>query len=174
MTGIVVAAARATLLPAIALGIVVIAAPGRRELAVHLFLLAVLAIALVASLAATKVAIPPHRSSFELAFQPSASVPSHPASLLKVEREVAMARETAFDVHFRLRPLLRPIAGGLLLARLGIDIDRAPERARESIGAETWDLLRPDRSAPADRAAPGFSVDRIDRIVGELEDLRWN
>jgi len=175
VTGIGVSAARAALLPTIAFGIALVAAPGRRELAVHLFLLAVLAIALLAALVAIGVAVPSRASAFDRTFRHLApSGGEAPAALLKVQREVTMARETAFDVHYRLRSLLRPIAGGLLLARFGIDLDRSPERARETVGAEAWELLRPDRSPPADRAAPGITVDQLDRVVSELEELRWS
>ena len=45
--------------------------------------------------------------------------------------DVALAQAGEFDVHFRLRPLLRDIATAGLAMQSGIDLDRQPERARE-------------------------------------------
>ena len=47
-----------------------------------------------------------------------------------------------------LRPIVREIAAARL-ARHGVSLDRQPERARALLGAQTWELVRPDREAPA-------------------------
>ena len=64
-----------------------------------------------------------------------------------------MAGTSAFDVHYRLRPVARRARGGLLSSRRGIDLERRsrtrPGRARRRrLGA------RPARPAAADRQAP--------------------
>jgi hypothetical protein len=82
-------------------------------------------------------------------------------------------RPSAFDVHYRLRPSLRVVASGLLLRR-GVDLERSPERARELVGADVWELIRPDRPAPDDRAAPGLPLATVERAVGDLERLAWS
>ena len=85
---------------------------------------------------------------------------------------MALATGTAFDVHYRLRPSLRAVASGLLLRR-GVDLERSPERARELVGPDVWELIRPDRPAPDDRTAPGLPLAAVERAVGDLERMSW-
>ena len=81
-----------------------------------------------------------------------------------------LATGTAFDVHFRLRPLVRDVASGLLLRR-GVDLERSPDRARELLGPDAWELIRPDRPPPDDRSATGLPLAEIERTVDALERL---
>jgi hypothetical protein len=152
-------------------GLMLVAAPGRASLVGHVWLVLVLTIALAATLAALVHAVPRRPSSFDAAFAPGRPRRARPASLERVEREVALARGTAFDVHYRLRPSVRTVAAGLLLPR-GVDLERSPERAAELVGPDAWELIRPDRPAPADRAAAGMSLDAIERIAADLERLQ--
>ena len=82
-----------------------------------------------------------------------------------------MAGAAAFDVHFRLRPMLVELAGELLLARRGIDLERSPERAHAVLGDDTWEIVRPDRPQPRQRHDPGMSQAKLDRIVTALEHV---
>ncbi len=82
-----------------------------------------------------------------------------------------MAGAAAFDVHFRLRPVLVDLAGDLLASRRGIDLERDPERARAALGEPTWELVRPDRPEPADRNDPGIARPELDRVITALEHL---
>jgi hypothetical protein len=86
---------------------------------------------------------------------------------------VTLATGTAFDVHFRLRPLLAPLAAGILLRR-GVDPARRPDEARALLGPDLWELLRPDRPAPDDRTAAGISLVAVERMVDDLERLAWS
>lgn len=147
-------------------------APGRAELEIHVWLLTMLALALLLALASMRAALPPRRSAFDEALAPRAAVAARPASLAKVERELSMATDTAFDVHYRLRGALRPVASGLLLARAGVDLDRQPDRARALLGDEAWELLRADRPSPLDRTGNGIEIDAVDRIVTAVERVR--
>ena len=52
-------------------------------------------------------AVPMRPSAFDAAFAPRRRTRARPASLERVEREVALASGTAFDVHYRLRPRAR-------------------------------------------------------------------
>jgi hypothetical protein len=144
--------------------------PARAGLVAHVWLVLVLAVALAVSLERLRAALPAGRSPFDAAFAPVRRPPARPASLARAEREVTLATGTAFDVHFRLRPALRRVAEGLLLAR-GVDLDTRPDRAQALLGDETWGVVRPDRPAPADRAAPGLPAVAIGRIVADLERL---
>ncbi|MBO0686608.1 MAG: hypothetical protein J2P45_25965 [Candidatus Dormibacteraeota bacterium] len=93
-----------------------------------------------------------------------------PRQLEELERAVEFSTTTAFDLHFRLRPHLVRIADHRLAAR-GLTLEGRPERARALLGAETWDLVRPDRRPPEDRAARGVDLATIGRAVEQLEGL---
>lgn len=164
----------AVMLPTLALGIAVVALPGYVELAVHVWLLVVLGIGLLALLAALHEAVPLQASSFDAALAPRAHPPARPPSLAKLEREVSMGAENAFDTHFRLRPLFTDLTRNLLLSRQGIDLAAQPGRARELVGDDLWELVRPDAQPPSERSAPGFPVSTIERAVDDLERLAWS
>ena len=100
-------------------------APGHASLIAHVWLVVVLAIGLGVPLERLRRAVPTRQSGFDAAFAPAAAGRARPASLARAEREVMLATGTAFDVHFRLRPLVRDVASGLLLRR-GVDLERAP------------------------------------------------
>ena len=149
---------------------VLVLAPGHAALVAHSWLAAVLALALGVALDRLNRAIPRRPSSFERAFAASPATRARPASLARVEREVTLATGTAFDVHFRLRPIVREVAAGLLLRR-GIDLERSPDRARTMLGARVWELARPDRPPPEDRTSPGLPIATVESVVDDLERL---
>jgi len=150
--------------------LVALAVPGQAHLVAHVWLVLVLALALAVALGRLRRAIPPRRSAFDAAFAPVARSGSRPATLARVEREVTLATGTAFDVHFRLCPALRDVASGVL-ARHGVDLRRSPTRAELLLGPTTWELVRPDRPAPEDRAAPGLPIATIEQAIDDLERL---
>ena len=89
---------------------------------------------------------------------------------MKLEREVGLSTETAFDAHFRLRATVRSIASARLRLR-GVDLDAPGGRAEDLLGPEAWEIARPDRVRPPDHDAPGLTLDRIAAVVAELEAL---
>ena len=93
--------------------------------------------------------------------------PTRPTELIRVSRELTLASSSAGHVHERFRPLLRDIAE----ARLGIDLERRADVARERLGEELWNLVRADAPAPPDRQAPGLPLRRIRSLVETLERL---
>jgi hypothetical protein len=154
-------------------GVLLLVLPGRAALVVHVWLVVVLAIGLGVALDRLRRTVPRRPSSFEAAFVRPRVSHARPATLDRVEREITLATGTAFDVHYRLRPLLRPIAADLLLRR-GVALDAAPERAAELVGPDAWELVRPDRPAPPDRAARGIPLATAARGVDGLERLAWS
>ena len=154
-------------------GIVVVAAPSTAGLVAHIWLVAVLALALGYALDRLRRAIPRRASAFDAAFAPSRPTYARPASLARVEREVTLATGTAFDVHYRLRPLVAPLATGVLLRR-GIDLERRPDAAETLLGPGLWGLVRPDRPAPDDRTAAGIPLVAVEGMVDDLERLAWS
>ena len=95
--------------------------------------------------------------------------PERVRSLEELERAVDFALTTSFDVHYRLRPHLGRIAAHRLAARRGIAMDEQPELARAALGEELWELVDPDRPAPAERNSPGMALARIRRLVAALD-----
>jgi hypothetical protein len=154
-------------------GIVAIAAPSTAGLVAHIWLVVVLALALGYALDKLRRAIPRRPSAFDAAFAPSLPTLARPATLARVEREVTLATGTAFDVHYRLRPLVAPLATGILLRR-GVDLDRRPDAAEMLLGPRVWELVRPDRPAPDDRTAAGIPLVAVEGMVDDLERLAWS
>ena len=151
-------------------GILVLVLPERAGVVAHGLLVVLLALALAVALERLRRTLPRHPSAFETAFVRPGPRGARPATLARMEREVTLATGTAFDVHYRLRPVLRTIAAGLV-ARRGVELDRMPDRAEALVGPTTWELVRPDRPAPVDRTAPGLRVEDVERAVTDLERL---
>jgi hypothetical protein len=168
---VAVRAAEVLFLPTAALVAVLMLAPGRAELAVHVYVLVLLAAALASVVGAIASAQSAGPSLFDAALRRPPEMRERLQELMRLEREAALAQSSAFDLHYRLRPVLREIASGLLAARRGIELDRRPERAREVLGEETFDLVRPDREAPWDRLAPGIDVGELRAVVTRLEAI---
>jgi hypothetical protein len=106
-------------------------------------------------------------SQFEHVLSRKPPETGRPAELVRIEREITLGTTSAGHLHMRLLPLLRDAAA----ARLGIDFELRPERAHAALGDESWELLRPDRLAPADRNAPGLPLRRVRAVVDSLEQL---
>jgi hypothetical protein len=90
---------------------------------------------------------------------------------LSLVHDVQQSVASSFHLHTRLRPLLREIAAHRLSMRFGVDLDREHERARELIGGEAWELVRPERPSPSDRLAPGPPASHLSKVVEELERI---
>lgn len=86
-------------------------------------------------------------------------------------RQLAAGQSSAFELHRRLRPLVREIAAARLARHHGVDLDRLPDRARELLGPRSWELARPDREPPQERFARGWAADEIAGLVDELERI---
>jgi hypothetical protein len=97
----------------------------------------------------------------------------HPSDTgeLTLVNEVEQSTASALHLHVRLRPILREIAAHRLWMRFGVDLDREQERARELVGANAWELVRPDRLPPSDRLARGPAPADLRVVVDELERL---
>ena len=156
-------------LPTAALAVVVAFAPGRVEVAVRAYAL-VLATGLLA------LALVLLRRSYPRARPLRAAAPTdqpsrRPATLARIEQEIALGAAGSFDLHHRLRPRLRQIASELLVARRGVWLDREPERARAILGDATWEIVRPTRPVPEDRLARGIPIRDLDVVVESLERI---
>jgi hypothetical protein len=133
-------------------------------LAAYVLALAAIALELVTRVLAARSSIEA-RSEFEHALARKPTEWTRPPELVRIERELTLGVASAGHLHMRLLPLLREIA----TARLGFDTARVPERARGLLGDDVWELLRPDRPAPADRNAPGVTQRQLERCIEALE-----
>ena len=95
---------------------------------------------------------------------------TQPRELAKLEREVGLSTETAFDAYYRLRPTVRRVAAARLRLR-GVDLDSPTGTAESLLGPEAWNLVRADRARPRDHDAPGLALDQIAVVVDAVEAL---
>ncbi|MGH3102923.1 MAG: hypothetical protein ACRDN6_02350 [Gaiellaceae bacterium] len=111
------------------------------------------------------------RSLYERALRRRHRSPERPRELAKIEREVVLSAASSFDVHFRLRPILREVAAHRLASRRGADLDAGSPETRAVLGDELWELVRPDCEAPDDRFAPGLPLARLRGVLDRLERI---
>jgi hypothetical protein len=146
-------------------------APGRHELELDIYVLTLGGVALAAlSSALGDVAPREDESLLEEAMEPEQPEPARIAELDRLDREVALAASRDFDLHFRLRPVLREIAESRLESR-GVLLDSENPRVRELLGDELWALTAADREPAAYRQAPGLPLADLERTVERLERL---
>jgi len=133
----------------------------------------VLALAAIALLSLTRLARTEEEwertgSELDRALAPRKAVRTRPADLIRTERDLTLASVSAGELHVRLLPQLREIAAARLAAAGRGDL----AHARALIGDDdAWELLRPDRTAPPDRSAPGLPLRRIASLLDTIERL---
>ena len=154
----------------VGLGATIAVAPGRAAAAVDVYLLAVGTLVLLLAVARTLGTLPRERPTRLDAGREATSRRPRPRELVKLEREVGLSTETAFDAHYRLRPTLRDVAASRLRLR-GIDLDGSAGSAEALLGPEAWDLVRGDRPRPRDHDAPGLPLERIAAVIAAVEKL---
>jgi hypothetical protein len=149
--------------------IVAFATSGGEALLLDVYLLCIGGVLLLALVRIVNANVP-RSSPFDAAL---AAMRRHPSDsgAPELTRDLELATLNEFHLHNRVRPVLREIAANRLQSRYGIDLDAEPVRARELVGAATWDLVRPDRPVPADRLATGLSVAELSAVVTELESM---
>jgi hypothetical protein len=139
--------------------------PVREILAAYVLALTAIALLVLARMARTEEEWERATSELERALAPRKPVRTRPNELVRVERDLVLSVSNAGELHARLLPQLREVAGARLAARHDV------ERARELLGEDAWELLREDRPAPDDRAAPGLPLRDIAGLVDRVEGL---
>jgi hypothetical protein len=89
----------------------------------------------------------------------------------RIAFEVGAATYRALELHNSFRRRLRRLAADRLASEHGVDLDADQDAAHSLLGAEAWDLLRPDHEAPEDRFGPGMPIVNVTKIVTAVEDL---
>jgi hypothetical protein len=155
-----------------AIGFAAFAFSGLRDALLEAYLLGIGGVLLLALVRATSQQGPATASSdFDRAIgEMSRRYPSDSGELSLVH-DVQQSVASTFHLHVRLRPVLREIAAHRLWTRFGVDLDREHERARELIGVDAWELIRPERPPPGDRLAPGPPASHLSKVVEELERI---
>jgi hypothetical protein len=120
-------------------------------------------------------------SELEAELRRRGETPPRPGTLREDEMAVrfACARGGRWDVHFRLRPLLREVAAHRLRFHRGTEMgggggpaQGVPGRAaRDLLGEQLWELVREDRPEPPRKAGSGIPGRDLERIVRRLEDI---
>lgn len=147
------------------------AQPGRFALELDVYILVVGGLALFEVVLATREAYPrAARSALAEALDREPPGPLRPPELERLERELTLGASTAFDLHYRLRPTLREIAGERLANR-GLRLDGGGTEVEEALGEELWELVRADREPPLRRFASGISPAGARRVIERLEAL---
>lgn len=123
------------------------------------YALALAAIALAALTSAIRASQQRAPSRFEQEQSRKPEAPGRPTELIRVSRDLVLASSSAGHLHERLRPLLWSIA------------EARSRNPREALGADVWELVRPDAPAPADRNGPGIPLRRLRAAVDALERL---
>lgn len=162
-------AARALVVPTIALLGVAVFLPGRLELGVRIYLLVLCGAIVVVLVLALGRAYPNETVLRAPASRPTRATP--PASLARIELEAALAVASTFDLHYRLVPRLRTVAVGLLSSRRRVSLEQDPVTARSILGDDVWELVRADRPPPQDRLATGIHAREFARTVDALETI---
>ena len=170
MTPDVIAALRLLMLPTVALVVIVVAAPGRLELAARIYALIVGVVALVVAIRALRRTDTPEEP-LRTAGKPADRERRPPPSLTRAEQLAALGVASSFDLQYRLVPQLRATAAGLLESRRGIVLDTDPDAARRVLGDEAWELVRPMRPAPEDRVSRGLTPAQLSRVADALERI---
>jgi hypothetical protein len=101
---------------------------------------------------------------------PPARADEPPLRLRQIAAMLRDAEASEHGVNRSLRPFLLPIASARL-ARRGVDLTLAPERARELLGDGVWEIVRPDRPAAVTRVGHGIAGTDLRAAIERLEQL---
>jgi hypothetical protein len=145
--------------------------PGRKALELDVFVLVLGGVGLMVLAAELGHLAPTARESLvEEALEPEPVEERPIADLMRLERELSMASARQFDLHYRLRPVLRDVAAARLEQR-GLDLDSGRPAVQELLGEELFELTAPDREPPKNRLASGPGIEGLDRTITRLERL---
>ena len=146
-------------------------APGRHEIELDVYVLVLGLMALLAMVSLLRQVAPrERRSALAAALEPPEPEPTRIPELDRLERELYMSAAREFDLHYRLRPIIREIA----LARLerrGLRLDSGSPAVRELLGEDLWKLASPDREPPRNRQSVGPGLAELRQTVESLERL---
>jgi hypothetical protein len=142
-----------------------------RALALAAYLFFLLALGLIGLIAWLRQAMPVVSSLYGSGGGRQQPAPQSLRQVRWIERNLRAARQSAFDLRIRFRPLVRQIAAVALARRYGIVLEREPERAREVMSERLWRLLEEEQEPPENRFARGLSSDELRALIEDLEAI---
>jgi hypothetical protein len=145
--------------------------PQERALALATYLVFVCALALLGLLGRTGATLPVAEHLLDNGGPRRRAERRQLPQLEWMERQLSGARDSAFELHFRFRPLVCQIASATLARRHGVVLEREQERARRLLGEQLRALLDEEREPPADRFARGLPLEDLRGVIEELEAL---
>jgi hypothetical protein len=162
----------AALLAALGMAVAIAVRPGDASVAAEAYVLFLGAIGMALLAQATsRTFAPPVASRLAVALgrRPPRKEERLP-ELERIERELEMATQSAYDVHFRLRPILRELASTRLATR-GIQLDEPGSRAEQLLGLDAWQLVLPGVDRPANHYEPGIRLESVEDFLHALERI---
>lgn len=159
-----------TAIATLALLIAIALAGADRGVALYAYVLALTALALALLRQQIRTALPA-TVPLDRRLQRTQPRDERVIQLETLSRRIGAAETSSFDLHYRLRPLLREIAAARLARQHGIELDRQPDRSQALVGEQLWELIRPERQPPEQRFAKGISPTRIRELIDELEAI---
>jgi hypothetical protein len=164
MLRLLVVAASAT----VALGVALALGSHERELALVAYVDFVCALVLFGLARAICGSLPPHARRHETIARAAGPEIEQSAWL---DRQLRLAQASADELHRHFRPLVVQLAAAQLARKHGVVLEREPARARALVGEHLWELIRPDRPAPAEHGR-GLRSNDLRRLIAELEELK--
>jgi hypothetical protein len=97
--------------------------------------------------------------------------PDRIVELDRLERDVVLATGSELEQHVRIKPLLRDVVEDRLWRSRGVELDASPDRARELLGEELYELVKPGRPDPDARYFRGLDLKGLARVLDQIESL---
>ena len=160
-------------LAGVGLGIAYALVPGRGALELQVWALVAGATVVLAGVLAVHDAFPTAETSALAAALKRRREPDphRPQGLVAMERLIILAVATAFDLNYRLRPILREIAAQRLADNRGLRLAGGGPRIERVLGEGLWELVRPDRPGSESRFGPGVRPQALGRAIERLESI---
>jgi len=153
-------------------GIALLFTSGVRRTVVDIYLLVLLGVIMLALFRAARALRASYLASpFDAALAGLRAPAPVEATPFETERDIELSRIETLHFHVRVRPVLREIAAHLLRTKYAVELDREPERARELLPSDVWEVVQPERPFPADRLAPGPTLAEQRKLLDGLERL---
>jgi hypothetical protein len=153
-------------------GIALVFTSGVRRTVVDIYLLVVLGVVMLALFrVARELRKSRAVSPFEAALVAMRTPHQEETAPLDAERDIELSRIETLHFHVRVRPVLREIAAHRLRTRYAVELDREPERARELLPSDVWEVVRPERPFPSDRLAAGPTLAEQRKLLDGLEAI---
>jgi hypothetical protein len=154
-------------LAVVAIGVVL---PGLRSPATLVYVVVLGMLSAWALIRLSGPATRPNPGPFEAVIRVQRPGPAHIDELESTERLVRLSVASAFDLRFRLKPVLREIARERLMLRRGVDLDARPDEGQRILGDAAWQLIQIPPGRP-EHGLPGVPLAELEHVITQLERI---